>query len=156
MAGRAARPTDDEAALDQIRTQIAYLPSYGYRRACTLISRVRRQRGLPVINHKRVYRIMAAHGLLLVRSPRRRRSDRQHRGRVAVSHSDMRWCSDGFEIKCDSGEIVTSKFIKDCADRQVIAWRACLGGSWPAGSAGAGHADRGGGAALWQRRGHPS
>jgi hypothetical protein len=26
------------------------------------------------------------------------------RGKVAVAHSDMRWCSDGFEIKCDSGQ----------------------------------------------------
>ena len=45
---------------------------------------MRRQHGLPAVNHKRVYRIMAAHGLLLVRSPRRRRSDHQHTGPARV------------------------------------------------------------------------
>lgn len=125
-------PQCDQALLGQIRAQIVHLPSYGYRRACALVNRMRRQRGLSAVNHKRVYRIMAAHGLLLMRSPRRRRSEHRHTGRVAVPRSDTRWCSDGFEIKCDSGETVTSTFIKDCADRQAIAWRAWAGKGLPA------------------------
>lgn len=39
----------------------------------------------------------------------------------------MRWCSDGFEIRCDSGQVVTATFAKDCCDREVMAWRAWVG-----------------------------
>ncbi len=41
--------------------------------------------------------------------------------------SNMRWCSDGFEIKCDSGETVTATFAKDCCDREILTWRAWEG-----------------------------
>jgi len=47
--------------------------------------------------------------------------------RVTVPKSDQRWCSDGFEIKCDSGEIVTTTFAKDCCDQEIMAWRAWSG-----------------------------
>lgn len=53
---------DDETLVAQIRAQIADLPSYGYRKARALVNRVRRRRGLPAVNHTRVYRIMAAMG----------------------------------------------------------------------------------------------
>lgn len=46
-------------------------------------------------------------GLLLPKAPRRRQSSRVHDGQVAVARSDLRWCSDGLEIKCDSGQTVT-------------------------------------------------
>jgi putative transposase len=39
----------------------------------------------------------------------------------------MRWCSDGFEIKCDSGQTVTATFTKDCCDREILAYRAWEG-----------------------------
>ena len=52
-------------------------------------------------------------------------------GRVAVSRSDLRWCSDGMEIKCDSGQTVTATFAKDCCDREVMAWRAWEGKELP-------------------------
>jgi len=48
---------------------------------------------------------------------------------VAVNASDQRWCSDGFEIKCDSGQTVT--FAKDCCDREILAWRAWEGKGMP-------------------------
>jgi putative transposase len=83
------------------------------------------------VNPKRAYRVMAASGLLLPKAPRRRQSSRPHNGRVAVDRSDMRWCSDGFEIRCDSGETVTTTFAKDCCDREVMAWRAWEGKGLP-------------------------
>ena len=43
---------------------------------------------------------------------------------MAVSSSDLRWCSDGLEIKCNSGQTVTATFTKDFSDREVMAWRA--------------------------------
>ncbi len=52
-------------------------------------------------------------------------------GTVAVEASDTRWCSDGFEIKCDSGQIVTATFAKDCCDRENMAFRAREGKGLP-------------------------
>lgn len=59
------------------------------------------------------------------------KSARTHEGRVAVSRSDLRWCSDGLAIKCDSGQTVTAAFAEDCCDREVLAWRAWEGKRLP-------------------------
>ena len=80
--------------------------------------------GLPAINHKRCYRVMKANSLLLPKAPKRPVSSRVHNGVVAVDEPNQRWCSDGFEIACDNGEVVTGVFMKDCCDREIIAWRA--------------------------------
>jgi putative transposase len=130
--GRTGRtPTGDAQLLDELREQIAQLPSYGYRRACALVNRQRVEEGAARVNPKRAYRVMAQAGLLLPKAPRRRQSSRPHDGVVAVDRSDLRWCSDGFEIKCDSGETVTATFAKDCCDREVMAWRAWEGKGLP-------------------------
>jgi transposase InsO family protein len=123
-------PAADEQLLQEIREQLAELPSYGYRRACALVNRQRSASGLPRVNVKRVYRVMAANALL-PRAPRRRHSSRKHDGKVIVAASKTRWCSDGFEIKCDSGQTVTATFAKDCCDREVMAWRAWEGKGLP-------------------------
>lgn len=47
--------------------------------------------------------------------------ERRHDGRVAVGRSNLRWCSDGFEIGCDNGEKVRVAFALDCCDREAIA-----------------------------------
>lgn len=130
--GRTQRtPKDDEQLIVMLRGQIAELPSYGYRRACALVNRHRAQHGLSAVNAKRVYRVMAASGLLLPKAPGRRQSSRPHQGKVSVQASDMRGCSDGFEIKCDSGETVTATFTKDCCVREVVAFRAWNGKGLP-------------------------
>ena len=130
--GRTGRtPVHDEELLAQVREHIAQLPSYGYRRACALVNRSRESAGLPRLNPKRIYRVMAGNGLLLPKAPRRRQSSRLHEGKVEVASSDQRWCSDGFEIKCDSGQTVTATFAKDCCDREILAWRAWEGKGLP-------------------------
>ena len=121
----------DAELLAELRKHVLELPSYGYRRACALLNRQRTGDGLPRVNHKRVYRLMAGNGLLLPKAPRRRQSSRLHTGKVAVNVSDRRWCSDGFEIKCDSGQTVTATFTKDCCDREIMAWRAWEGKGLP-------------------------
>jgi transposase InsO family protein len=128
---RHRRPADDDQLLQDIRQEVASLPRYGYRRAGALVNRQRRLRHLPRVNHKRFYRVMAESGLLLPKAPKRPQSSRPHDGRVAVDHSDNRWCSDGFEIRCDSGEVVTSTFVKDCCDREIVSWRAWPGRGLP-------------------------
>jgi putative transposase len=130
--GRTERtPCDDEQLLADIREQITELPSYGYRRACALVNRKRAIDGAPRVNPKRAYRVMAGNALLLPKAPRRTQSSRAHTGTVSVQASDTRWCSDGFEIKCDSGQTVTATFAKDCCDREIMAFRAWQGKGLP-------------------------
>ena len=124
-------PSNDEALVEALRAEVSSLPSYGYRRAQALVNRRRKAAGEPRVNHKRAYRVMKAAGLLLPKAPKRAQSSRPHDGTVAVTHSDVRWCSDGFEIRCDSGETVTATFTKDCCDREVLAWRAWPGKGLP-------------------------
>ena len=129
--GRTGRtPRGDSELLAEIREQIAELPSYGYRRACALVNR-HRPASTPRVNPKRAYRVMAGNGLLLPKAPTRPRSSRPHNGVVAVQTSNTRWCSDGFEIKCDSGQTVTTTFAKDCCDREILAFRAWEGKGLP-------------------------
>jgi putative transposase len=125
------QPADDEALLIEIRELVAQLPSYGYRRACALVNRQRRHQGLPRVNPKQAYRVMADRRMLLPKAPKRAHSSRRHDGTVAVAQSDRRWCSDGCEIKCDSGATVTATFTKDCCDREIVAWRAWEGKGLP-------------------------
>jgi transposase InsO family protein len=131
--GRKGRTTAGDAQLlSEIRQQIAELPSYGYRRACALVNRQRTAQGDGArVNPKRAYRVMSQANLLLPKAPRRRESNRVHDGKVAMGSSDLRWCSDGMEIKCDSGQTVTATFTKDCCDREVMAWRAWEGKGLP-------------------------
>ena len=114
----------DAILVDAVRAEITALPTYGYRRAGALVNRTRALMSLPAINHKRFYRVMKANSLLLPKAPKRPVSSRVHNGVVAVDEPNQRWCSDGFEIACDNGEVVTGVFMKDCCDREIIAWRA--------------------------------
>ena len=77
-------------------------------------------------NHKRVYRVMKEHGLLLQRHAGG--SERRHDGRIAVARSDLRWCSDAFEIGCENGERVRVAFALDCCDREAMSYVATTGG----------------------------
>jgi transposase InsO family protein len=117
------RPIDDAALVAEIRAEVTDLPTYGYRRACEFVRRRHRAEGRPPVNHKRVYRVMREHALLLPRSPRRG-ADRRHDGRVGVDSSDTRWCSDALEIRADNGERVRLAFSLDCCDREVMSWVA--------------------------------
>ncbi|WP_237170324.1 IS3 family transposase [Pandoraea thiooxydans] len=126
-----ADPIGDAMIADAVRAEITALPTYGYRRAGALVNRTRSLIGLRPVNHKRMYRVMKEQGLLLPKSPKRRDSGRPHAGKVAVEESNRRWCSDGFEIACENGEVVTGVFMKDCCDREIISWRAWTGRGLP-------------------------
>ncbi|CAB5316455.1 integrase catalytic subunit [Burkholderia multivorans] len=111
--GRRARVTNDAGLVEEIQAHVAHLPTYGYRRVWALLRRSREQSGAPCINVKRVYRVMREHQLLL-RRPGVRRDKRRHDGRVAVDRSNTRWCSDGFEFRCDDGTPLRVTFALDC------------------------------------------
>jgi transposase InsO family protein len=110
-------PESDEALALRIRTVVDVRATYGYRRVTALL---REQPEAPAANHKRVYRVMRERRLLLPRFTGL--PQRPHDGKVITPRSDMRWCSDGFEIRCWSGERVHVAFSLDCCDREVIAW----------------------------------
>ena len=124
-------PVADLMLIDAVRAEIVSLPTYGYRRAGALVNRTRSLMSMLPVNHKRFYRVMKEHHLLLPKAPKRRASSRPHDGKVAVSESNMRWCSDGFEIACENGQVVTGTFTKDCCDREIISWRAWSGRGLP-------------------------
>ncbi|MCO8252171.1 IS3 family transposase [Comamonas thiooxydans] len=126
--GRQRRQNDDLGLVEQLRSAIENLPSYGYRRAWALLRRERACQGLPAVNHKRVYRVMRTHGLLLQRRAPAVRAQRRHHGRVSVEASNQRWCSDGFEFRCDNGEAVRTTFALDCCDREAMSWVASTEG----------------------------
>ncbi|EOU6179987.1 IS3 family transposase [Escherichia coli] len=126
--GRRSRHTDDTDVLRRIHHIIGELPTYGYRRVWALLRRQTELDGMPAINAKRIYRIMRQNALLLERKTAVPPSKRAHTGRVAVKESNQRWCSDGFEFRCDNGEKLRVTFALDCCDREALHWAVTTGG----------------------------
>jgi len=122
---RGRSPAPEDELLVQIKAIIAALPAYGYRRVHALLRREAEEEGRPP-NHKRVWRIMKAHGLLMTRHAGG--AERRHDGRVALPKRNTRWCSDGFEIACDNGERVRVAFALDCRDRAAMSFVGITGG----------------------------
>ena len=58
---------DDATVVPSIMALVMARPTYGYRRITALLNRQLRTEGAAPVNHKRVYRIMQAHSLLLAR-----------------------------------------------------------------------------------------
>src|SRR2546421_4902858 len=69
-------PLPDDKLVAEIKAVIAELPTYGYRRVHPILKRQALAAGLKPANHKRDYRGLKAHGLLLDR----------HDGRVVRRH----------------------------------------------------------------------
>ncbi|MCM5689537.1 IS3 family transposase [Sinorhizobium meliloti] len=117
---RGRPPLPDRELVEDIKAIIADMPTHGYRRVHAILRRNARKDGRSWPNAKRVYRVMKLHNLLLVRHTGAA-DDRLHDGQVAVERSNIRWCSDGFEIGCDNKEKVRVAFALDCCDREAIA-----------------------------------
>ncbi len=117
----------DAEILSGILDIISDMPRYGYRRVWGILRKQRRTEGLLPVNAKRLYRIMSEHNLLLLHD-KPERPTREHKGKIAVAKSNMRWCSDGFEFGCDNGEKLRVTFALDCCDREALHWAASTGG----------------------------
>jgi len=122
---RRYKKAQDGEVLPLISKLVAARPTYGYRRITAILNRQLRAEDLAPVNHKRVYRIMRAHNLLLARRYSER-PDHIHDGKVIVMRSNLRWCSDGFEFTCWNGDIIRGAFIIDAHDREIIAWTAVV------------------------------
>ena len=79
---RGRRPQPEADLVAEIKVLIAGQPAYGYRRIDALLRRQRHDQGGAVVNVKRVYRVMKAHGLLLERHTGSGQ-ERRHDGRPA-------------------------------------------------------------------------
>jgi putative transposase len=119
-------PLPDDAFVIAINAVIAEMPTYGYRRVHAILKRQALADGSKPPNHKRVYRVMKLHGLLLDRHAGG--IERRHDGRIAVEEPNRRWCSDGFEIGCDNGDKVRVAFSLDCCDREAMSFLATTAG----------------------------
>ena len=101
----------------ELREAVAYLPSYGCRRAWGVLRRQREARQGLAIKLNQVYRIMHGQGLLLARKSVQPRPQRRHEGRAAVDASNQR----GFKFRFDNGEPVGAKFALDCCNREAMS-----------------------------------
>jgi putative transposase len=113
--------------LEAVRRLVDERPTYGYRRIGALLNRERLQAGLPRLNHKRLYRLMAQNGLLLQRYTGKP-PGRRHEGRIITIRPNLRWTSDSFEVACWNGEVLRVAFALDTCDREVMAWCASHSG----------------------------
>ena len=125
IVGRSPRKVDDDALVEQLRPIVDARASYGYRRATAVLNRARRRSRARCVNAKRIYRIMKAQGWLLQRHTGK--STRTHDGVIVTLKSNLRWCSDGFEIRCWDGQRVQVAFSLDCCDREVMSYVATTG-----------------------------
>ena len=88
-----------------IKGLIKNRPTYGYKRITALYNMERLQSGLTAYNKKRIYRVMKENALLLPQS-KKSREEHKRTGKIMTLQSNMKWCSDCFEIICFNGEKV--------------------------------------------------
>ena len=117
---------DDDRLLPLIKDIVSRKSSYGYRRVTRILSKELQLAGFQPVNHKRIYRIMKANGMLLAKHGTR--PTRTHDGKIITLKSNMRWCSDAFGLRCWNGDHVQIAFVLDCHDREVITWVASTRG----------------------------
>jgi putative transposase len=120
------RKAEDDILLPLIREIADARATYGYPRITALLNRRLLELGRSRVNRKRVYRIMKGNNLLLPKHTGR--PVRMHDGQIVTLQSNMRWCSDVFEIGCWNGERVRVAFSMDCCDREVISYVASTAG----------------------------
>ena len=100
-----------------VRRLVDARPTYGYRRITALANRERARTGEPVVSHKRVFRIMRQNSILPARDAGGA-TGRIRAGKFIVMRSNLRWCSDGFEIGCWNGDSSGSTHYIDAHDRE--------------------------------------
>ena len=112
----------DRVLVAEIKGILAERSTYGYRRVLAVMNARRRREAAPLLNHKRIYRLMQEHQLLLSRYGHK--PLRVHDGKVVTLYSNTRWCSDSFYISCDNGDRVQVAFSLDTCDREAMRYIA--------------------------------
>lgn len=114
--------SEDEFILEEIKSVLEERATYGYRRVTTMVNRKRTTNGRNKLNRKRIQRIMRMNGLSLPQTMPQQK--RPHTGVVMTLFPNVRWCSDGMEIRCFNGDKVFVAFALDCCDREAFAYVA--------------------------------
>jgi putative transposase len=120
------KKADDDRYLSLVRQITDERASYGYRRVTAMINRQLGRNGQFRVSPKRIYRLMKMNHLLLQRYTGR--PARLHEGSVIMKRSNLRWCSDAFEIACWNGDRIRVAFSMDCCDREIMSYVATTGG----------------------------
>lgn len=89
MSDTGRSPKGIANVVPKITALVSARPTYGYRRITAILNRQSRSEGLAPVNHKRVYRILQSHNLLLARKYSER-PDHVHDGKVIVMRSNLR------------------------------------------------------------------
>src|SRR5258708_28930750 len=105
-------PLPDDNLVAEIKAVIAELPTYGYRRVHAILKRQALAAGLKPPNHKRGYRVMKVHGLLLDRHAGG--VERRHDGRIRGDERNRRGGSDRLEIGCHNRGRVPGALPRGC------------------------------------------
>jgi putative transposase len=116
----------DDELFEKIKAIIQKRPTYGYRRVTALLNKERSLLGKDKVNHKRIYRIMKEHHLLLAKA--NKKPTRTHDGKIIKLKSNSRWCSDYFTIRCWNGDRVHVAFTLDTCDREAMRYVASTKG----------------------------
>lgn len=117
---------EDDKLLDNIKSILLRRSTYGYRRVTALLNAELKLLGKNNVNHKRVYRIMKEHDLVLTKP--NKKPTRTHDGKIITLNSNMRWCSDYFAIRCWNGDAVYVAFSLDTCDREAMRYIASTKG----------------------------
>jgi transposase InsO family protein len=112
--------------LERIRRITDERSTYGYPRVTAVLRKELKNEGKSPVNHKRVYRLMKENNLCLTRYNGKRTLN--HDGRVTTLKSNLRWCTDIFNILCWNGDLVRVLFSLDCCDREVMRFYATAAG----------------------------
>jgi transposase InsO family protein len=120
------KKAEDDRYLSLVRQITDERASYGYRRVTAMINRHLERNGELRVSPKRIYRLMKMNHLLLQRYTGR--STKLHEGSVMMERSNLRWCSDAFEIACWNGDRIRVAFSMDCCDREIMSYVATTGG----------------------------
>jgi putative transposase len=112
--------SDDDWVVPRIRKICDGRASYGYRRVTAFLNRELLKEGRSRLNHKRIYRIMNEHKLLLQKH--NGKPTRTHDGKVITLKSNLRWCSDTMKIRCWNDETIEVAFSLDTCDREAISY----------------------------------
>lgn len=98
-----------------------------YRQVLALLRLQSEETAQPVVNAKRTYRVMRTQAAAGANTCSRQ-NKRPHKGHVPVAENNRRWCSDGFEFRCDNSEKLRVTLAQDCRDRKIIDSAAETGG----------------------------
>ena len=114
----------DEPYLPLVKEITDNRPTFGYRRVTAVINRTLTERGRKgqpqagIQDHEEQSSSLQKHT---------GRPLRAHKGTIITLRSNMRWCSDIFEIPCGTEKVRTA-FAMDCCDREIMGHIATTGG----------------------------